>query len=147
MYKIKEIKVQTLKEHSINDGTMDAPEKVFHFFKQVIEQCAWFDSEKECIIVLVLDRKNKLKSFNLVSLGSISSATMHPREVLRPVIVGAGSAFILMHNHPSGDPNPSRADMQVTRQMRESANIMGIDFLDHIIVGDAFYSFNDNGLL
>ena len=80
---------------------------------------------------------------------------MHPREVFREAIRLSASAVIVAHNHPSGDPAPSRADIQVTRQLREAAKVIGIDLLDHIVLGRraadphgvGFYSFNEAGLI
>jgi len=75
---------------------------------------------------------------------------VNPREVLRPCILCNASAFAVAHNHPSGDTDPSRADIQVTRQLREAGKTIGIPLLDHVILGDAYstpYSFNEAGLV
>lgn len=75
---------------------------------------------------------------------------MNPREVLRPCILSNASGFAVAHNHPSEECSPSRADIAVTRQLREASKIMGIEMLDHVIVGDAsseIYSFNEAGLV
>lgn len=143
---VNEIRIKTYKGNAKSEKC-DDPEVAFRFFKNEIEKQDWFDCEKECVIVLILDRQNNLKAWNLVSLGTANSSLVHPREVLRPVIQYAGSAFILMHNHPSGNSDPSEADRVVTRQIREASKIMGIEFLDHVIAGDTYYSFVSNGFL
>lgn len=111
-----------------------------------------FDSDPtvESFICVPLNRKNMPFGRVLISKGTASSCLVNPREVLRPCILSNACGFIVAHNHPSGDTAPSRADIQVTRQLREAAKTMGIDFLDHVIVGDAYsetYSFAEAGLV
>lgn len=110
---------------------------------------------QEQFITIPLNRKNYPLGRFIVSVGTANSALVHPREVFRPAILAGASAVIIAHNHPSGDPSPSRADIQVTRTLREAAKIMNIDLLDHLIAGReeddpqglGYYSFNDAGLL
>ncbi len=105
--------------------------------------------------VLCLNRKNRLLRKIEVTSGTAGSTLVHPREVFRPAIREAASAIICVHNHPSGDPAPSAADVRVTRVLREAARTVEIDLLDHVIVGlpDAdptrlgYYSFRDAGVL
>jgi DNA repair protein RadC len=88
-----------------------------------------------------------------VSLGSLNQSVAHPREIFRPAIVHSAYGFVLVHNHPSGDPTPSRADRSLTRTLHEAAQLMDINLMDHIIIGapgegrDGYYSFKENGLL
>ena len=137
------------------------------FFRDHIAKHPLFDGEKECFIVLMLDRRNRMKGWNFVTLGTQTQCLAHPREVFRAAIVGAAAAVICMHNHPSGDPAPSAAtclagfslpagatiakedpngtdlstmyaaDVQLTRQMREAGNAVDIAVLDHVVVGRA----------
>lgn len=133
--------------------SFDTPNKIAEFWQQKITKAKWYDPEKEAVVVLCLDRKNKLKAWNLISLGSATNALMHPREVFRPVIIAASTAFVIMHNHPSGDPAPSVADIQVTRAIREAALAVDVLFIDHIVIGDklndplsrGYYSFRQAG--
>jgi DNA repair protein RadC len=105
--------------------------------------------------VLCLNRKNRLLRQHEVTSGTASSSLVHPREVFREAIRHGASALICLHNHPSGDPAPSAADIQVTRQLRDAARAVDIDLLDHVIVGRksvdpagvGYYSFRDAGLL
>jgi len=112
-------------------------------------------AEIERFWVLCLDRKNRLLKRIEVTKGTATNCLAHPREVYREAIKHSATAIIAVHNHPSGDPAPSRADIQVTRQLRESAKIVGIELTDHIIVGNkahdpqglGYYSFNEAGLI
>jgi len=111
--------------------------------------------EVEHFWVLCLDRKNRLLRRVEVTRGTATNSLVHAREVFREAIKLSATAIIAVHNHPSGDPAPSRADIHVTRQLREAARIIGIDLTDHIIVGEpakdpnrlGYYSFNDAGLV
>lgn len=105
--------------------------------------------------VLCLNRKNRLLRRVEISSGTATAALAHPREVFREVIREAASAVVCAHNHPSGDPAPSTADFQLTRQLREAARAIDIELLDHVIVGRAsadpsgrgYYSFREAGVL
>jgi DNA repair protein RadC len=105
--------------------------------------------------VLCLNRKNRLIRRHEATSGTASSSLVHPREVFREAIRHGASAVICVHNHPSGDPAPSSADIQVTRQLREAARAVDIELLDHVVVGTSsgdptgrgYYSFRDAGLL
>jgi DNA repair protein RadC len=105
---------------------------------------------QEHLHVLLTTSRIKTKAWFLVSLGTVSETCAHPREILRPVIVGGAHGFILVHNHPSGDPAPSTADRELTKRVHEASAIMNIRFLDHVIIGDdtnTFFSFRQAGLL
>lgn len=89
--------------------------------------------------VLLLDSKNYVLKVLTVTVGTLNSSLVHPREVFRPAITQAAASIILAHNHPSGDPTPSSEDLQVTRQLVEAGRILGIEVLDHIIIGGTDY--------
>ena len=126
---------------------VSSPCEIKNFWQQNIETADWFDREKECLVVLALDTKLKLKGWNLVSLGSLNESIAHPREVFRPLVAIAAYGFIMIHNHPTGDTNPSSADHRVTEKIRSAAKTMDIVFFDHVIVGDSYYSFRESGLI
>jgi DNA repair protein RadC len=101
---------------------------------------------QEHFIVLLLDTKNRFMAHRIVSRGTLDSSAAHPREVFKEAIRESASAVILMHNHPSGDPEPSPEDRSVTRQLVEAGAILGIRVLDHLILGRGrYYSFRDGG--
>ena len=104
-------------------------------------------ADREEFLVLLLDAKNKLLGFNVVSVGSLTSSLVHPREVFKPAILANAASIILLHNHPSGDPIPSAEDLHITGRLKKTGEIMGIRVLDHIIIGNcgAFVSFMDDG--
>jgi DNA repair protein RadC len=90
---------------------------------------------KEALVVLVLNTRKRIIGHNLVALGSLDTCPVVPLSVFRPVIVAAGSAIVLIHNHPSGDPSPSDADIKVTRDLMRAGQLIKIEVLDHIIMG------------
>jgi DNA repair protein RadC len=129
---------------------LNRPEIVF---AHVLPQAAGLQVEK--FWVLCLNRKNRLMRQHEATSGTATSSLVHPREVFREAIRAGSSAIICVHNHPSGDPAPSSADIQVTRQLRDASKAVDIDLLDHVIVGRkeidpaglGFYSFRESGLL
>jgi DNA repair protein RadC len=93
-----------------------------------------------------LDAKNKPLGFHVVSVGSLTSSVVHPREVYKIAILGNAAAIILLHNHPSGDPTPSGEDLSITTRLHQVGDVLGIRVLDHVVVGDGRYvSFVDDG--
>ena len=89
--------------------------------------------------MLYLDRKGGIIIDEDVSKGSLHSAIVHPREVFKTAIKRSAASIILVHNHPSGDPNPSTEDIEITRRLMEAGNLIGIEVLDHIIIGEHKY--------
>jgi len=129
---------------------LNRPELVFVYFQPVVSGLA-----VEKLWVLCLNRKNRLIKRVEVTSGTATGSLVHPREVFRPAIREAATAVICVHNHPSGDPAPSSADLQVTRRLREAAVAVDIELTDHLILGTpaadpagrGFYSFREAGLL
>ena len=104
--------------------------------------------QKEHFAVLLLNTKNHVISMPEVSVGSLSASVVHPREVFRAAIDHAAAAMILLHNHPSGDPTPSREDIAVTERLVKAGKIMDIPVLDQVVLGrDRFISLKEKGLL
>lgn len=100
---------------------------------------------KEHFKTVLLDTKNKIISTEIVSIGTLNSSLVHPREVFVNAIKKSASGMILMHNHPSGDEKPSIEDIKITKRLIQVSKIIGIDVLDHIIIGDGtYYSFKEN---
>jgi DNA repair protein RadC len=108
----------------------------------------FFSASKEHFFSLHLNSKNQLIREVLVSIGSLSTSVVHPREVFAPAVRDSTAALIFIHNHPSGDPAPSREDRECTQRLLHAGQILGIRVLDHIVLGhDDYYSFADAGLL
>ena len=120
-----------------------SPAQVFDFFHHELR-----DNRKELFLILLLDGKNRITRKVQVSEGSLNQSIVHPREVFAPAVRESAAAVIFIHNHPSGDPAPSREDREITRRLKEAGEILGIKVLDHIIIGDgAYFSFVESGLL
>jgi DNA repair protein RadC len=108
----------------------------------------FFSASKEHFFSLHLNSKNQLIREVLISIGSLSTSVVHPREVFAPAVRDSTAALIFMHNHPSGDPSPSREDRDCTQRLLHAGQILGIRVLDHIVLGhDDYYSFADAGCL
>ena len=105
--------------------------------------------KKENFIVLYLDTKNKLIKEELISLGSLYGCIVHPREVFKVAISVSAKSIIVSHNHPSGDPKPSREDILITEKLVEGGKLLGIDVLDHVVIGDEgrYRSLRDEGFI
>lgn len=112
----------------------------------VMEEMKHFD--REHFRAILLNTKNQVIGTDKVSVGTLNSSVVHPRELFRNAIKRGAASVILLHNHPSGDPTPSREDKDITRRVMEAGNIIGIAVLDHIIIGDnKFISLKAHGLI
>ncbi len=111
-------------------GSQDAIDYCEEVFARLI-----VDSHREEFHIICLDTKNQIIDSHQISVGTLDASLVHPREVFRPAIKDAASSIILVHNHPSGDPTPSREDHAVTRRLEECGKTLGIDVLDHIVLG------------
>ncbi len=103
--------------------------------------------DRECFVVVLLNMKNTVIASPTVSIGTLSSSLVHPREVFKPAVQAGAAAVILAHNHPSGHVEPSREDREVTKRTVEAGQTLGIGVLDHLIIGEGFFSFKEHGFL
>lgn len=103
---------------------------VYNIFKEELK-----NKKEEHFYILILDSKNKIIKKQLISIGTLNSSIVHPREIFKHAIKECGNSIILIHNHPSGDPNPSNEDKEITKIIIESGNLLGIKVLDHVIIG------------
>lgn len=118
-------------------------DQAYRFMRKTLQ-----DELVEAFYVMVLDGKHKVLGINEVARGSQTAVDVHPSNVLRPVLVAGGAAFIVFHNHPSGDPEPSHEDMALTKRLQQASEIMGLSMLDHIIVAVGRHvSLADRGML
>ncbi len=110
---------------------------------EIMNKCYDFD-DREKLYVILLDARKKVIGVNLVSIGTIDKVMMHPREIFKPAILLGASAFIMVHNHPSGDVTPSEEDISITGRIIECGNILDIPLMDHIIYCEGkYYSIYD----
>jgi DNA repair protein RadC len=103
--------------------------------------------EREHFWVITLSAQNRVKFVELVSIGTINYAVVHPREVFRRAIKNGATSLIVGHNHPSGAVKPSTEDISLTKKLKEAGSIVGIEVLDHVIIGDRTLSFKEEGLI
>lgn len=137
------VSLKLVKESSIlyKERAVRSPEDGYKLLKMFLA-----DKDREHFIVVALDTKNQPVSINVCHIGSLNSSIVHPREVMKTAILSNASSIICGHNHPSGKVEPSREDIEITKRLVEAGKIIGIDVLDHIIVGDeTFTSLKEKG--
>jgi DNA repair protein RadC len=138
---VLQLKTELAVKEAAYDGTLlTTPEQVEAFLSDIKH------AAQECFIVIALNAKNRVIEKHLVSLGTVSSALVHPRECFRPLIQSGASSCILAHNHPSSDPTPSAEDIKITKQLIGAGEIMGIKVLDHVVIGSTALSLRETGL-
>ena len=88
-------------------------------------------------MIICLNTRNRVICINTVSIGSLNASLVHPREVFKPAILANAASIILAHNHPSGETEPSKDDIEITKRVKEAGNLLGIELLDHVIISDS----------
>jgi len=131
----KEYKVVALRECPSSVSQCDEPAKAVTYWHECIASDERHNPDVENMVVLMLTTRRKVIGHYIAGVGVLDGVLVHPREIFRAAIVAAAHAIILMHNHPSGDPAPSEADVRVTRDLRSAGRILKMDLLDHVIVG------------
>ena len=132
----------------LRDTPLNTPELIYDFFAPQFRHLS-----QEQVVCATVDTRLHHIGTTIISLGSVSETSAHPREVLRPVITRGAYGFILIHNHPSGDASPSKADEILTKHLVDAANLMQVKFLDHVIIGRPslgrlpFFSFHASGII
>lgn len=126
------------------DNMMNSPETVVKLAKGFLRM---HELPEEYMYMLCLNTKLKLNGIFEVSHGNVNSSVVGTREVFQKALLGNAVSIILIHNHPSGDCTPSRQDIEVTKRLVEAGKIVGIDVLDHIIIGQSYTSLKENGYL
>lgn len=124
-------------------GKINSPSTVVEFFQGELKHL-----NKEKFIVVFLNTKNIITSYETISIGSLSASIVHPREVFNRAIKRSAASLILVHNHPSGNPSPSKDDEVITKRLCEVGDVVGIKILDHLIICDeAYFSFKEMALI
>jgi len=123
------------------------PEAVAEHIHKILRKLDRLDRNKEHFFLISLNTRSKVKFVELVSIGTVNSGLVHPREVFRRSILRGASSVIVCHNHPSGDPEPSEEDIGITRRLIEAGKIIGIEVLDHVIVGSKSVSLKEKGII
>lgn len=132
-----EFKVVELRECSFptEQRSGNTAEMAAEYWYEHIASTSYFNPECECLAIIILNTRRMIKGHQLVSIGTQETILVHPREIFRCAIVAAANAILMMHNHPSGDPTPSSADVTATRDLVRAGQLLRIAVLDHVIVG------------
>ena len=134
-YSIPEVKLLRISEAAVDNPLLDNPEAVAQFWRENVPNAVWYDMDCETLVVLLLNTRRRIVGFERVTQGTMDTLLIHPREVFKTAIVQGAAAIVLMHNHPSGDPTPSEADIRITRDLIKAGQLLKIDVLDHVIIG------------
>lgn len=121
----------------------------FHSSKDVDENMKEYQkADREMFILLLLDSKNNVLKIEPHTIGTVDGCAVYPREIFKSAILNSASSIICVHHHPSGDPLPSEADRQITKQIVNGGHLLGVKVLDHVVLGkDSYFSFADEGLI
>ncbi len=118
----------------------DTPDKAAEYWRLHVPSHPYFNRDCECFVVLLLNTRRRVKGHQLVTIGTMDTLLVHPREVFRLAIMAGASAIVLTHNHPSGESSPSEADIKVTRDLIRAGQLLKIEVLDHVIIGNPTHS-------
>src|SRR5271163_1380587 len=137
-----EYKVTALRECPTPDALQlcETPDKAADYWRMHIATHPHFNPECECLAVLILNTRRRVKGHHLVSIGTQDTILTHPREIFRVAIATAAAALIVMHNHPSGESSPSDADIKVTRDLIRAGQLLKMELLDHVVDGNGNFS-------
>ena len=141
--RVQVVRVQLVKERNeyYDFKAIKSPECAYKIFNEFVG-----NADREMFVVACLNTKNEIANLSVVHMGSLNASIVHPREVFKTAILSNSASIICAHNHPSGHPEPSREDIEVTKRLAEAGKILGIELLDHIIIGEeTFYSLKERG--
>lgn len=144
IYQVKLVKVGEIEFAASLDGTYagNLVQLLFEYLD---------GADRENMVVIMLNTKYKVIGINTAHIGSLDSTIIHPREIFKPAILSNAAAIVIAHNHPSGDAIPSRQDVEVTEKIKDAGEMIGIELLDHIIIGNKdtmdFYSMRERGIV
>jgi DNA repair protein RadC len=133
----QEYKVISLRECPTPESLhiCDTPEQAAEYWRLHIATHPYFNAELECLAVLLLNTRRRVKGHQLLTLGTMDTLLVSPVTVFRGAVIASAAALVLAHNHPSGDPTPSEADIKVTRDLLRAGQLLKIEVLDHVILG------------
>ena len=135
-----ELGKRVYQDKKIDKIKMNSADKVFNYMNQILK-----NKKQEYFYALYLDSKKNLIEVKLLFMGTINKSIVHPREIFKYAYLLSASSIICVHNHPSGDTNPSNEDIILTSSLVEIGKLQGINIVDHIIIGNDYYSFFENG--
>lgn len=141
-YRLKLVK-ENLVQYNVASKQLNTPKKVF----DLVDALELNAEPEEVLSLITVDVKNNVTGIFEVSRGHLSESVIHPREVFKRAILNNASGIFLVHNHPSGDVTPSKSDIEVTKTIKKSGELLQIKLIDHVIVGNGYYSFLENGCI
>lgn len=137
------VKMEKVKSILIEDKKVSSPKDIFKIASSYLDGV-----DREHSVLFTFDTKNNITSISTISIGSLSQSIVHPREVFKIAVLSNSASIILVHNHPSGDPSPSKEDISITERIKDCGEILGIKLLDHLILGDNRYvSLKEKGII
>ena len=145
MEKIQIVSLEMKKDRDliVKSKNLSSPKDAYEIIRGFLE-----NKDREYFMAIALDCKNNINHINTVSIGTLNTGLVHPREVFKFAILANAANIILAHNHPSGNPTPSKEDINITNRLVEGGKILGIEVIDHIIVGDDEYiSLKQKGII
>ncbi|CAM3709653.1 JAB domain-containing protein [Marinicrinis lubricantis] len=140
IYSLKQVK-EKAGLYNLNSKKINCPDDAHRVITIVLDLQ---NEPVEKFGIISLNTKNEVTGLHIISVGTVNSTLVHPREIFKAAVLNNATSVILFHNHPSGDPTPSKEDIKITRQIELAGKIIGIDVFDHIIIGDErFYSLRE----
>lgn len=135
------VRLTMVKEKELPYGVkrINEPELVAELAGQILK-----DADREYLLVISVDARSKPLAVEIVSIGTVNVSLAEPREIFKHSILNNAAGIILVHNHPSGDCEPSREDRRLTKRIEKCGELLGIEMYDHVIIGDGYYSFRKN---
>ncbi|WP_419877959.1 JAB domain-containing protein [Brevibacillus centrosporus] len=144
-------RVNIVRVQMVRESSLLYPQRRIRMAKDAVGLFQAFlqESDREQFFLICLNVKNEPTAIHTVSIGSLDSSIVHPRETFKAAVLANASSIIVAHNHPSGDPTPSQPDLEVTKRLQEAGELLGIPVLDHIIVGTegAYVSLKEGGYM
>ena len=149
MKRINFYSVKQVKEkgglYGLKSSAINSPDDANDFIKTVLNL---YSEANEKFGILTLNVKNVVAGVHILSIGTLNASMVHPREVFKAAILNNAASIVCFHNHPSGDPTPSKQDIEMNQRICKAGKLMGIECLDNIVVGDdQFISFKEQGLM
>ncbi|MBM2820565.1 MAG: repair protein RadC [Candidatus Berkelbacteria bacterium] len=136
----RRIENQEIEQSKLKKFTLSSPKDIVKLAKPILK-----DKKKEYFLVFPLDSRNQIMKEEIISIGTLNANLVHPREVFKQTIANNAVSMVIVHNHPSGDINPSDEDIEITKQLIDAGNILGIQIVDHVILNNNHhFSFKDN---
>lgn len=130
-----EFRVIRLRELPLAIPCCDCPERIYEYWQANVASAGWYNPEVETLCAIHLNTRRRATGLHLVAMGTMDTVLSSAREVFRTAIIRSAAAIVIAHNHPSGDPTPSEADIRVTRELMRAGQLLKIEVLDHVVIG------------